>query len=186
MPLGDTYGRSMTQGDASETRCVTRQLLATARLALRVTQMTQIGLSTHGAGAHTRTHAHAKVPFLGVTCVMRHRPSTTRRVGPRGGRLDRAEDRRRQCPDASWANVGDPATNVDDRRYFPGLSGPNPRTEDPQYPTGFVALDRTRPRNARTPRVARHVGDRSAVPARPANRRPLVPDAPRGDVVARS
>ena len=80
---------------------------------------------------------------------------------------------------AMWA-TGASAAEV--RRYFPGLTGPNPRTEDPQYPTEFVAPVRTPAK----PDVARHVGDRSAVPARPANRCPLVPDAPRGDVVARS
>ena len=67
-------------------------------------------------------------------------------------------------------------------RYFPAWIGPRSRTEDPQYPTEFVAPVRTPAK----PDVARHVGDRSAVPARPANRCPLVPDAPRGDVVARS
>ena len=67
-------------------------------------------------------------------------------------------------------------------RYFPARIGPRSRTEDPQYPTEFVAPDRSR----RSGSVARDVGHGSARPAHPANRRPLIPDAPRGDVVARS
>jgi len=78
---------------------------------------------------------------------------------------------------AMWA-TGSSAAEV--RRYFPRLSGPNPRTEDPQYPTEFVAPVRM----PATPAVARHVGDSSARPATPANRPDLRPDAPRGDVVA--
>ena len=196
MPRHDTSARSMTRHDASESRCVMGQASADARVTHRMTHMTRFRLPSRSACVRTRARTRMQkscFPVSYPSCVMDgRRPATFAHVAAATPGATTVPPRGRTPLTPTWAataGVGvmwvTGARVAEVRRYFPGLTGPNPRTEDPQYPTGFVALDRTRPLNARTPRVARHVGHGSAVPARPANRRPLVPDAPRGDVVDR-
>jgi hypothetical protein len=186
MPPHDTFSRSMTRHDASESRCVMGQASADARVTHRMTHMTRFRLLSRSACVRTRTRTRMQkscFPVSYASCVMaRDRPATLAHVAAATPGATTVPPRGRTPLTPTWAaTAGRGGWGRRGVRYFLARIGPRSRTEDPQYPTEFVAPVRT----PTTPAVARHVGRGSARSVRPANRRPLIPDAPRGDVAAR-
>ena len=191
MPPHDTFSRSMTRHDASESRCVMGQASADAWVTHRMTHMTRFRLPSRSACVRTRTRTRMQkscFPVSYASCVMaRGRPATLAHVAAATPGATTVPPRGRTPLTPTWAaTAGRGGRDRRGVRYFPARIGPRSRTEDPQYPIEFVALDRTPQRTPRVARRGRHLGPSRARPNRPATVPIPAPDAPRGDVAARS
>ena len=148
MPRHDTSARSMTRHDASESRCVMGQASADARVTHRMTHMTRFRLLSRSACVRTRTRTRMQkscFPVSYASCVMaRGRPATLAHVAAATPGATTVPPRGRTPLTPTWAaTTGAGGRDRRGVRYFPARIGSRSRTEDPQYPIEFVALDRS-------------------------------------------
>ncbi len=132
MPRHDTFSRSMTRHDASESRCVMGQASADAWVTHRMTHMTRFRLPSRSACVRTRTRTRMQkscFPVSYASCVMaRGRPATLAHVAAATPGATTVPPRGRTPLTPTWAaTTGAGGRDRRGVRYFPARIGPRSR-----------------------------------------------------------